>query len=57
MKLISRDDVPEEPKQTWTADVWTTFITDQHTVSHFGIAVLWLIVDGGFGVFLRGFLD
>ena len=54
MKLISKDERPIEPKQTWTADVWTNFVGDPSTVTHFGIAVIWLLVDSIYVGFLKG---
>ena len=53
MKLISKDERPVEPNTTWSADVWTNFFGDQNTVSHFGIAVLWLLVDSVYIGFLK----
>lgn len=57
MKLISRDDAPREPDRVWTSDVWTTFLGDPNTISNYGVASIWFVVDGIFWGILRSFLD
>jgi hypothetical protein len=57
LKLISRDDVPKEPDRVWSSDVWTTFLGDPNTISNYGVASIWFVVDGIFWGILRSFLD
>jgi hypothetical protein len=55
LKLISRD-APKEPDRAWTAEVWTGLFADPNTGSNFGIAVVWLVIDGIVAHVMRGFL-
>lgn len=57
LKLISRDDAPKEPDRVWSSDVWTTFFGDPNTISNYGVASIWFVVDGIFWGILRSFLD
>ena len=56
MRLISKDDTPKEPERAWTVEVWTGLFADPNTGSNFGMAVVWLVIDGIVGHVMWDFL-